>query len=131
MAKIPAEFLDLFEKKAFGHLATIMKDGSPQVTPLWVDYDGKYVLINSARGRVKDKNMRRDARVAIEVQDPQNSYRYILIRGVVVEDTELGAVEHIEKLSMKYTGQPFSGHQPGIARVIYKIAPRKVTTSRS
>jgi len=131
MVKIPAEFMDLFEKKAFGHLATVMKDGSPQVSPLWVDYDGEYVLLNSARGRVKDVNMRRDARVALEVQDPQNSYRYILIRGVVVEVTEAGAVEHIEKLAMKYTGKPFTGHQAGIARVIYKIAPRKVTTSKS
>ncbi len=66
---IPESYLDLLEKPAFGNLGTLMKDGSPQVTPVWVDYDGKHVRINSAKGRVKDKNMRRDPHVSIAIQD--------------------------------------------------------------
>lgn len=76
-AIIPEAYLDLFDKPAFGHLATLMKDGSPQVTPVWVDYDGRYVRFNSALGRVKDRNVRRDPRVAISIQDPANPYRYL------------------------------------------------------
>ncbi len=81
MAKIPDEFRDLFEKKAFAHLATLMKDGTPQVTPVWVDYDGTYVRFNSAKGRLKDKNMRRNKKVAFSIQDPDNPYRFIAVRG--------------------------------------------------
>jgi PPOX class probable F420-dependent enzyme len=103
---IPQKYLDLFDKKAFGHLATIMPDGSPQVTPVWVDYDGKCVRFNSARGRVKDKNVRRNAQVAISMQDPDDPYRYLEIRGRLVEITETGADEHANKLSQKYTGKP-------------------------
>jgi PPOX class probable F420-dependent enzyme len=84
---IPDKYLDLFKKTAFGNLATIMKDGSPQVTPVWVDYDGKYVRFNSALGRVKDKNIRRDPRVALSIFDPENPYRHLDIRGRVVEIT--------------------------------------------
>lgn len=128
---IPGNYLDLFTRLAFGHLATLMPDGSPQLSPLWVDYDGKYLLINSARDRVKDKNMRRDGRVAIEVQDPADPYRYILIRGNVVEITEEGADAHIDKLALKYTGKLFQGRIPCQVRVIYKILPDCVTTSNS
>ncbi len=78
---IPEKYADLLEKPAFGNLGTLMKDGSPQVTPIWVDYDGKYVRFNSALGRVKDKNIRRDPRVSISLQDPANPYRYLEIRG--------------------------------------------------
>lgn len=127
---IPDQFLDLFSKPAFAHLATLMSDGSPQLSPLWVDYDGKYILINTAKGRIKEKNMRRDNRVAIEVQDPDNPYRYILVRGKIVEETEDGAREHIDKLSIKYTGNLYQGMTPGQVRVIFKILPEKVTTSR-
>src|SRR5438445_13093657 len=98
---IPEKYLDLFQKKAFGHLATIMPDGSPQVTPVWVDYDGKHVRFNSALGRVKDKNVRRNAHVAISMQDPDNPYRYLQIRGRVVEITTTGADDHANKLSQK------------------------------
>lgn len=128
---VPKDFLDLFTKRAYGHLATVMKDGGPQVTPLWVDYDGSFVLINSARGRVKDINMRRDSRVAIEIQDPDNPYRYILIRGIVVEITEEGAEDHIDQLSLKYTGKTYQWRVPGQVRVIYKIKPENVTTSNN
>jgi PPOX class probable F420-dependent enzyme len=126
---IPEKYVDLFEKQAFGNLSTLMKDGSPQVTPVWVDYDGKYVRINSARGRVKDKNIRRDPRVAISLQDPANPYRYLEIRGRVAEITESGADDHINKLSQKYLGKPvYPFRQPVEVRVVYKIEPQKVSS---
>jgi PPOX class probable F420-dependent enzyme len=124
---IPENYLDLFKKPAFGNLGTVMKDGSPQVTPIWVDYDGKYVRFNSALGRVKDKNVRRDPRVSISVVDPENPYRYVEVRGRVVEITQHGADEHINSLSQKYLGKPvYPFRQPGEVRVTYKIEPEKV-----
>jgi PPOX class probable F420-dependent enzyme len=124
---IPKDYLDLFAKPAFAHLATLMQDGSPQVTPVWVDYDGTYVLFNSAVGRVKDKNVRRDPRVAMAIQDPENPYRYLQVRGRVVEITQDGADAHINKLSQKYLGQPqYPYRQPGEVRVLYKVEPQKV-----
>jgi PPOX class probable F420-dependent enzyme len=129
-ATIPEQFKDLFTKVAFAHLATLMSDGSPQVTPVWVDYDGAYVRVNSAKGRVKDKNMRRDRCVALSIQDPDNPYRYLAIQGDVVEITENGADAHIDALAKKYLGKeryPF--RSPGEVRVIYKIRPNKVSTS--
>jgi PPOX class probable F420-dependent enzyme len=126
---IPEKYLDLFEKQAFGNLGTLMKDGSPQVTPVWVDYDGKHVRFNSAKGRVKDKNVRRDPRVSVSLQDPANPYRYLEIRGRVVEITEKSADDHINKLSQKYLGKPVYPHrQPGEVRVTYKIEPQKVSS---
>ncbi len=126
---IPEKYADLFEKKAFGNLGTLMKDGSPQVTPVWVDFDGQYVRFNSAKGRVKDKNIRRDPRVAIALQDPDNPYRYLEIRGRVVEITEKDADDHINKLSQKYLGKPvYPFRQPGEVRVTYKIEPLKVSS---
>jgi PPOX class probable F420-dependent enzyme len=127
--RIPESHADLFKKTAFGNLATIMPDGSPQVTPVWVDYDGQYVRFNSAKGRVKDRNVRRDPRVAISILDPENPYRYVEIRGRVVEITEKGADEHINQLSQKYLGQAvYPYRQPGEVRVMYKIAPERVST---
>ena len=129
-ATIPESFKDLFTKVAFAHLATCMADGSPQLTPVWVDYDGSHVRVNSAKGRLKDKNMRRNKRVALSIQDPENAYRYIAVRGEVVEITEQGADAHIDALAKKYLGKdryPFRG--PGEVRVIYKIRPEKVSTS--
>jgi len=126
---IPEKFLDLFQKRAFANLGTIMSDGSPQVTPVWVDYDGKHVRFNSALGRVKDRNVRRDPRVSLSILDPDNPYRYLAIRGRIVEITQNGANEHINSLSQKYLGQaiyPF--RQPGEVRVIYKIEPEKVNS---
>jgi len=129
-ATIPEQFKDLFTKVAFAHLATLMTDGSPHVTPVWVDYDGAYVRVNSAKGRVKDNNMRRDERVALSIQDPDNPYRYLAIRGEVAEITENGADAHIDALAKKYLGKeryPF--RSPAEVRVIYKIRPDKVSTS--
>jgi PPOX class probable F420-dependent enzyme len=126
---IPGKYADLLEKRAFGNLGTLMKDGSPQVTPVWVDYDGKHIRINSALGRVKDKNIRRDPRVAITLQDPANPYRYLEIRGKVVEITQSGADDHINKLSQKYLGKPvYPFRQPGEVRVLYKIEPQNVSS---
>jgi PPOX class probable F420-dependent enzyme len=130
MATIPEQFKDLFTKVAFAHLATLMADGSPHVTPVWVDYDGANVRVNSAKGRVKDKNMRRDKRVALSIQDPDNPYRYLAIRGEVAEITENGADAHIDALAKKYLGKeryPF--RSPGEVRVIYKIRPERISTS--
>jgi PPOX class probable F420-dependent enzyme len=123
------KYSDLFKKKAFANLSTLMQDGSPQVTPVWCDYDGKHVRVNSARGRVKDKNIRRDPRVALAIVDPENPYRYMEIRGKVVEITEKGADDHINSLSNKYLGNPvYPFRQPGEVRVLYKIEPEKVSS---
>lgn len=126
---IPERFLDLFQKQAFANLATVMSDGSPQVTPVWVDYDGKHVRFNSALGRVKDKNVRRDPRVSLSILDPANPYRYLAIRGRVVEITQKGADEHINYLSKKYLGKDeYPYRQPGEVRVMYKIDVEKVSS---
>ena len=125
---IPEKYLDLFDKKAFAHLATLMADGTPQVTPVWCDYDGTYVLFNSAKGRQKDKNIRRNPAVALSLQDPDNSYRYLEVRGRVAEITEEGADQHIDKLAKKYLGvDKYPGRQPGEVRVIYKVKPEHTT----
>lgn len=126
MAVIPDKFLDLFKKKAFAHLATLMPDGSPQVTPVWVDYDGTHVIVNSAKGRVKDRNMRRDSRVSLDLQDPDNPYRHLSIRGRVAEITEDGADASIDRLAKKYLGMDrYPNRQAGEVRVIYKIEPQR------
>jgi PPOX class probable F420-dependent enzyme len=101
---IPEKYRDLFQKRAFANLGTLMPDGSPQVTPVWVDLDGDYVIFNSAKGRQKDRNVRRDPRVALTLMDPENPYRYLEIRGRVAEITEDGAAENINKLAKKYLG---------------------------
>jgi len=128
MANIPEKYADLFTKPAFANLATVMPDGSPQVTPVWVDFDGSHILFNSALGRVKDKNIRRDPRVSVAIQDPGNPYRYLEVRGRVVEITQKGADEHINKLSQKYLGKPvYPFRQPGEVRVLYRIEPEHVS----
>src|SRR5471030_234560 len=125
MVAIPAAFLDLLQgKKAFASLATVMPDGSPQVTPVWFDYAGGLVRVNSAKGRVKSRNMAQGASVALAIMDPENPYRYLQIRGRVARVVEHGASEHIDSLAMKYLGKdkyPFS--QPGEVRVMFEIEP--------
>jgi PPOX class probable F420-dependent enzyme len=128
-AKIPESHRDLLEKKAFAHLATLMPDGSPQVTPVWCDHDGDFISINTARGRQKDRNMTRDPRVALAISDPDNPYRYLEIRGRAVEATEQGADDHIDKLAFKYLGkEKYPYAQPGEVRVTYRIAPEHFHT---
>jgi PPOX class probable F420-dependent enzyme len=116
---------DLFSDKvlAFATLATIMEDGSPQVTPVWFDVEGDFIRINTARGRVKDRNMTARPRVAISIVDPGNSYRYIQIRGMVESSTEEGAREHIDRLAQKYLGTKDYPWYKGETRVIYRIRP--------
>jgi PPOX class probable F420-dependent enzyme len=126
---IPDKYRDLFSKRAFASLATLMSDGSAQVTPVWCDFDGEHVIVNSAKGRQKDKNIRRDPRVALAVIDPDNPYRYLEIRGRVVEITEHGADAHIDKMAKKYLGaDKYPYRQPGEQRVMYKIQPERVNT---
>jgi PPOX class probable F420-dependent enzyme len=127
---IPASHLDLFKKKAFAHLATLMPDGQPQVTPVWVDFDGQHVVINTAAGRQKDKNLQRDGRVALSIADPDNPYRYLEVRGHVAERTHEGADQHIDAMAKKYLGKdkyPYS--KPGEVRVIYKVKPERTTST--
>lgn len=122
------DYADLLqEKKAFAHLATTMPDGAPQVTPVWVDYrDGK-VLVNTAKGRVKARNMELGSPVALSISDPDNPYRYVQVRGVVSKVHDEGADAHIDFLAKKYLGQDkYPWRQPGEERVIYEITPDKV-----
>ena len=126
---LPEKYLDLFQKKAFGSLSTIMADGAPQVTPVWCDFDGAHVWVNSAKGRLKDRNIRRDPRVAIALIDPDNPYRYLEIRGRVVEITEQAADAHIDKMAKKYMGvdsYPYRSSKE--TRVIYKIKPEATSS---
>lgn len=124
---IPASHLDVLEKKAFAHVATLMPDGSPQVTPVWVDVANGRVVVNTARGRRKDLNLERDRRVALSILDPENPYRGLMIRGRVIDITTEGADEHIDKMARKYLNQdkyPF--RRQGEVRVLYHIDPEKV-----
>jgi PPOX class probable F420-dependent enzyme len=122
-------YLDLLQqKKAFAGLATIMPDGTPQVTPVWFDYNGGRVRVNTAKGRVKARNLKPGAAVALSIMDPDNPYRYLQIRGRVVSATETGADAHIDSLAKKYLGKdqyPF--RQPGEVRVMYEIEPVSVS----
>jgi len=120
----PEKYLDLFkpETKAYLFLATIMPDGSPQNTPVWFDHDGDHILINTNEGRVKDRNMKERPKVAMVIQDPKDSYRYLQIRGEVVGFTREGADEHIDMLSHRYRSKPWD-YRPEQKRIIFKIRP--------
>ncbi len=129
-SKIPESFLDLLTiKKPLANIATLMPDGSPQVTPVWFDYTNGKIRINTARGRVKARNMKVGAKVAMAIVDPENPFRYIGIRGPVVAEDENGADAHIDSLAKKYLNQdkyPF--REPGQVRVTYVIEPASVHT---
>ena len=120
----PEEFLDLLneESKALLYLATIMADGSPQVTPVWFESDGEHILINTNEGRTKDRNMKARPNVAMAIQDPNDSYRYLGVRGEVVGYTREGADEHINKLSLKYDNRSWI-RKENQRRIIFKIKP--------
>jgi PPOX class probable F420-dependent enzyme len=129
MAAIPESHKDLFNKPAIASLATVNAESIPQVTPVWCDFDGTHVLVNTARGRKKARNLERNKRVALAIMDPQNPYRYLGIQGRVVEMTENGAEPHIDKMAKKYLGKDkYPYRQPGEVRVLVKIAPEKVHT---
>jgi PPOX class probable F420-dependent enzyme len=126
---VPDKYRDLLAKKTFAGLATVMPDGSPQVTPVWIDFDGENVLFNTAEGRQKDRNLKREPRVSLMLLDPDNPYRYLEIRGRVVERTTKGADAHIDKLAKKYLNKdsyPYRNAKE--VRVIYKIAPEHFHT---
>ena len=129
MVNFPTAYQDLLanETRAFAYLSTSMKDGSPQVTPVWFNTDGTYIFVNSAIGRVKDRNMRARPQVALVIADPKNPYRYVQVGGRVIEVTEKGADAHIDALAGKYQGVPkYGNRQPGEVRVTYKILPEKI-----
>ena len=126
-APIPASHRDILEKSNFAHIATLMKDGSPQVTPVWIDIDGENILFNTAEGRQKDRNLKRDSRVALSVHDNANPYRYIQIRGKVTGHSTNGADAHIDKLAKKYMNlDAYPYRNSAEQRVIYTIQPEHV-----
>jgi PPOX class probable F420-dependent enzyme len=129
MGQITKPVAELLRRKNFAYLSTLMKDGSPQVTPTWVDIDddGNSILINTANGRIKHKNISRDPRVAISICDQNNPYNMTSIRGRVIEQIEDGADEHTDRLAKKYLGlDRYPYRSPGEKRVILKIRPERV-----
>jgi PPOX class probable F420-dependent enzyme len=128
MPMIPEEMLDLLspEKRAFMNLALVLSDGTPQVSPIWFEYDGRDIIINTARGRLKDKVLCKHPWVACSIAEPEDPYRYLLIRGPVVGETEEGGYEMICRLNAKYHGTPDFPKVPGQVRVTYRIRPVKV-----
>ena len=125
--QIPAAAHDLFAGKNLAHLATVSPKGIPVVSPVWIDRDGDRILVNSAKGRVKNRNMKKGAHVALSIVDPANPYRYFSAQGVVVEVRTDGADEHADKLSQKYLNKPkYPFRQPGEVRELFVIEPTRV-----
>jgi PPOX class probable F420-dependent enzyme len=125
--RLPDQAKDILSKQTFADLATLMPDGSPQVTPVWVDYEGDRIVINTAEGRAKPRNMRHDPRVALSATDPDNPYEAVIVRGRVSEMTHEGADEHIDAMAKKYLGRdryPF--RQSGEQRIKVYIEPEVV-----
>jgi PPOX class probable F420-dependent enzyme len=116
------------ETKAFAYLALVKSDGTPQVTPIWFDYDGTHFIFNTARGRVKDRILHKHPVVAFAISDPNNPYHYIQVSGRVVEETETGATNSIRDLNLKYQGNTNYPLPAGQVRVIYKVLPERVST---
>ena len=128
--RVPDNALDLFEKPALANFATVMPDGTPNVLPVWVDYDGTYILVNTFKDSQKHRNMEKRPKVGLDIVDPSNPWHWLSVRGHIAEITEEGANAHIDKLSKKYTGQDKYGfHQPGQVRIICKIVPDRVIAS--
>lgn len=129
---MPSSHQDLLrdDLPALAYLATVMPDGSPQVTPVWFDVEGDYLRINTARGRTKERNMAARPKVALAIADPSNPYRYAQVRGTVAAMKQEGAVEHIRRLSKKYTGDPDFPLSVGEARVMVLIRPDHVSAKR-
>jgi len=125
--KLPDKAVQLLNKPALAHIVTLMKDGSPQVTPVWVSTDGEYILVNTAEGRLKTRNVRRNPRVALSVVDPADSYVTLQVRGKVAEVTTTGADAHIDRLAKKYLGKDtYPWRSPQEVRLILKIKPERV-----
>lgn len=123
MAEIPTGYKDLLEKKVYAHLATAGPDGRVASNPVWLNSDGRHIFFNSARGRLKDRWIRKNPHVALSLVDPENPYRYLEIRGRVVDITEDGADAHIDQLAHKYLGTDYPFRQPGEVRVKYTVEP--------
>ena len=121
------KYRDIFDKKTFCYVATVGKDGTPQVTPVWCEFDGTHVVFNTARGRVKDANLARNPKITLAAADPDNPYRYVQVKGRVAEVTEQGADPHIDKMAKKYLGKDsYPGRKPGERRMIVKVLPERV-----
>ncbi|MDQ6724387.1 MAG: PPOX class F420-dependent oxidoreductase [Thermoproteota archaeon] len=134
-SRITAEpIIKFFRGKNFAFLGTVNKDGSPQVTPTWIDIIEKeddhevgLILVNTAEDRIKQKNISRDPRVSISIVDESNPYSMVTIKGRVIEQTTEGADEHIDKLAKRYLDtERYPAHSPDIKRVILKIKPEKI-----
>ena len=130
MAKIPDKAARLLREKNYAHVATLRADGSPHLTVVWIDYDGERVLFNTAVGRAKERHLRRDPRAAVEVLDPNDPYNFVSVSGPVelVEGQE--AEDHIDRLAQKYTGRDRFSRTPGQQRIMVKLSPERVYTSR-
>jgi PPOX class probable F420-dependent enzyme len=129
MAVIPESYLDLLkDKKAFANLATLMPDGSPQVTPVWVDYTGSAIRVNSAQGRVKARNMTEGSRVALAILDPDNPYRHLQVRGRIKRVVKDAGNVHIDSLAKIYMGvDKYPYAKAGEVRLIFEIEPQSAT----
>lgn len=125
--KIIGPVSKIIQKNSFAFLATLMKDGSPHVSPVWIDIVDNTILINTAKGRIKQRNVSRDPRVSISLIDDENPYSMVTIRGKVIDQTSNGADEHIDKLAKKYLNtERYPGHSPNLERVILRIKPEKI-----
>jgi PPOX class probable F420-dependent enzyme len=121
------KYRDIFDKKSFCYVATVGTDGTPQVTPVWCEFDGTHIVFNTARGRVKDRNLARNPKVTLAVADPDNPYRYVQVKGRVAQITEEGADPHIDKMAKKYINQDrYPWRRPGERRMLVKILPERV-----
>jgi PPOX class probable F420-dependent enzyme len=132
MERVPEAYHDLFERRTFAHVATMLPDRMPHVTPVWVDYDVEdgYIEFNTARGRRKERNVQSNPRVGVSMLDPEDSYRFCSAWGEVAEITSDGAVEHIDALARRYMDveeYPNHGEEEG-ERLIVRIAPHHVVT---
>ncbi|ACV13083.1 pyridoxamine 5'-phosphate oxidase-related FMN- binding [Halorhabdus utahensis DSM 12940] len=130
MASIPAAFHDLFEKQTFAHLTTMTADGEPHTTPVWIDYDADddLILVNTERGRRKERNVARDPTVSVSMVDPDNPYRFLSVTGVVESTTTEGARDHIDALAQRYLGEDEYPTPVETERVILRIRAKEVIT---
>lgn len=127
---IPSDFRDLFEKPTFAHLTTMTPAGDPHATPVWIDYDAaaNRMLVNTERGRRKERNAAADPTVAVSMIDPDSPYRFLSVTGEVTEITAEGAGEHIDALAQRYLGKDEYPNPPRTERVILRIRPTEVLT---
>ena len=118
---LDAEMIEMIDERNFAHLATSMADGSPHVSPVWIDHEGDLLLVNTVPGRVKQKNVSRDPRVAVSILQEKNPYKHLFIRGRVIEQTQEGALDHINRLARKYLEKDYPWDDRN--RIILKIRP--------